>query len=181
MAVTKINDFNIGSYSADTVFVLDTNVLYYVHSGYYLPNDTKSILYSNVILTILTSGYAVKVSALSVQELLYGVENKEYLLYCQRNGLNSARYTKKQYRSDQTQRACVKHKLTTILSELSPYRLDDGSMQVSVLQQFVNSLSSHKMDPVDYMLTQCYDPAKTVFISDDKDFQTLTSIQVLTA
>lgn len=182
MAVTKISSFNISAYPQDTVFVLDTNVLYYVHSGYYLPNSNKSVDYSNVIQIILTHGYSIKVSALSIQELLYGVENKEYQLYCQNHGKNQGSYTKKHFRRDQTQRLAVKRKLETILSELAmSYELEDGVLHFPMLEQFIDTFGTHEMDPVDYVLAHNYDAAKTVFVSGDKDFQSLTSIQVLTA
>lgn len=181
MSVTRISSFDITAYPQDTVFVLDTNVLYYVHSGYYLPNSNESIDYSNVIQIILSHGYSIKVSALSIQELLYGVENKEYQLYCQSNGKNQKSYTKKHFRQDQAQRLAVKRKLKTILSELAMYKLEDGVLLFSVLEQFTDTFEAHEMDPMDYTLAHNYDAAKTVFVSADKDFQSLTSIQVLTS
>lgn len=41
MAITKVSDFSISDFPADTTFLLDTNVLYFVHSGYYMPTNPK--------------------------------------------------------------------------------------------------------------------------------------------
>lgn len=181
MPVTRINSFNIGTYPKDTVFVLDTNVLYYVHSGYVMPTAAKSLLYSNVIQTILNNGYSIEVSALNIQELLHLIEKKEYELYCSANSKSPRTYTKKIYRQDATQRSLLKSKLHTILSELSLYKLEDGEIAVDILNQFSNEFNLHTMDPIDYVLIKGYDSSRTVFISDDKDFQSNSAICVVTA
>ena len=49
MAITKVSDFSISDFPADTTFLLDTNVLYFVHSGYYMPTNPKSQIYSKNI------------------------------------------------------------------------------------------------------------------------------------
>ena len=179
MSVTKINRFNINIYPQDTIFVLDTNILYYVHSGYVMSTDTKSKSYSNVIQTILSNGYSIEISALNIQELLHIIEKKEYELYCTVNSKNKAIYTKKIYRQDSSQRNLLKAKLKTILSELSLYELKDGEINVSELDKFVKDFNVHTMDPIDYVLINRYDSQKTVFVSDDKDFQSIPSISVL--
>ena len=181
MPVTKICNFNVNTYPKDTIFVLDTNVLYFVHSGYVMPTNAKSLSYSNVIQAILSNGYSVVVSALTIQELLHLVEKKEHELYCSVNSLSTQTYTKKAYRQNATQRSLLKSKLITILSELSPYTLEDGEIAVNVLNQFSREFDLHTMDPIDYVLVKGYDSAKTVFISDDRDFQSNPSIRVLTA
>lgn len=52
MAITKVSDFSISDFPADTTFLLDTNVLYFVHSGYYMPTNPKSQIYSKNIVFI---------------------------------------------------------------------------------------------------------------------------------
>ena len=52
MAITKVSDFSISDFPADTTFLLDTNVLYFVHSGYYMPTNPKSQIYSKNIVCI---------------------------------------------------------------------------------------------------------------------------------
>ena len=37
MGIVRATDFDLSKYSEETIFVLDTNILYFVHSGYYLP------------------------------------------------------------------------------------------------------------------------------------------------
>lgn len=179
MAVTHFASFDLRKVSKNTVFVLDTNVLYYVHSGYYLPTSLESIGYSNIIQQLLNGGYKISVSSLSVQELLFGIETKEYQIYRTQHK-DPQKYTKKMYRSDITQRAEVQRKLTTVLSELSVYYIDDGAICSNYLDDFVNEFSVHKMDPIDYILTKNYDSQNTIFVSGDRDFASIPSINVLT-
>ena len=78
MGIVRATDFDLSKYSEETTFILDTNILYFVHSGYYLPTDPKCICYSNLIQNIMSNGRTIVVSALNVQELLFGIEGKEY-------------------------------------------------------------------------------------------------------
>lgn len=181
MSMTKISDFDISTISKDTVFVLDTNILYYVHSGYALPNSVECQSYSNLIQNIMSNGYTIKISALSIQELLFSIENKEYQLYWKTNGINPKKYTKKDYRKDPIHRKSVKAKFKTVLMELDVYDHEDSVVNLSTIRCYADTLESHCMDPVDYILSDNFDRLKTIFISNDSDFQSLSTIQVLTA
>lgn len=181
MSITKIKNFNISKISKDTVFVLDTNILYYVHSGYSLPNSPECSSYSNLIQDIMANGYTIIVSALSIQELLFSIENKEYQLYWKTNHINPQQYTKKDYRKDPVHRNNVKAKFKTVLMELAIYKQEDSLVNLSTINCYVNTLENHCMDPVDYILSDNFDSSKTIFISNDNDFQSLQNIQVLTA
>ena len=181
MSTIHFNNFNIKDVPVDTVFVLDTNVLYYVHSGYSPKNPKDGNAYSNIIQEIMNNGFKIHVSALSVQELLFCIENKEYKNYCDLNPSESKNYSKKQYRKNKSERTRVKQALNTVLSELSIYTMDDGQIMYKSVDEFVNTYETHKMDPMDYLLTLNYDFKKTIFISADKDFRSLNSIKVLTA
>ena len=51
-----------------------------------------------------------------------------------------------------------------------------------MMQGFVNNLTAHHYDPIDYVLVENYRQNKNiVFISDDKDFQTDGTIDLITA
>ena len=104
MGVVRASDFQLSQYPEDTTFVLDTNILYFVHSGYYHPTDPKSIVYSNLIQQIVSGGGRIVVSALNLQELFYGIETKEYYIYLNANGLRPNAFTKKDFRKDPVQR-----------------------------------------------------------------------------
>ena len=180
MSVTKANLFDVNNYSKDVVFVLDTNVLYFVHCGFYSSNAKKAHAYSNVIQKIAKNGNEIRVSSLSVQELLHIIEKKEFEIYCQNNS-TPPNFNIKKYRQDATQRKIVMKKLKVVLSELSLfYKFDDSVIAMSTLDNHVYNFEHHRMDPVDYVLTSLYPSANTVFVSDDKDFQSVPSIQVVT-
>ena len=65
--------------------------------------------------------------------------------------------------------------------ELNVYKQEDASIDLSMISCYVDALESHCMDPVDYFLSDNFDNSKTIYISNDTDFQTLSKIQVLTA
>ncbi len=178
--MTVKNNYNIdfSNISEDTIFVIDTNVLYFVHSGYTLQNSPKCQFYSNLIQRIMDEGFIIKISSLTVQELLYCIENKEYEMYRQANGLSKRNYSKKDYRKDVVNRNNVKSRFKTILMELSIYQIENAFINLSSLERFVDTLQNQHMDPVDFLLSENFDQTKTIFVSDDRDFSTLANISV---
>lgn len=184
MAIMRAKDFDLAKFSEEAKFVIDTNILYFVHSGYYLPTDRKSAIYSNLLQKILRGDREVIVSALSLQELLFGVENKEYQLYLAANGIMDKRtYTKKDFRRNQKERSNLKNKLQTILSEVTAaYKLIDGEVDGVQIVHFVDDFLLYKYDPIDYVLVDNFlAQYKTVFISDDTDFQYDNRVDIITA
>lgn len=111
---------------------------------------------------------------------MFCIENKEYEIYCNKNGKPSS-YTKKAFRCDNVQKSAVKVKLKTVLAELVQYTVEDGSVRSDTINEFVDNYELHKMDPIDYILVNNYDLNKTIFVSADRDFKSMTAIKVLTA
>ena len=180
MAITKADDLDLKSFPDETVFILDTNILYFVHSGYYLPTDSKSVIYSNLLQKLIDDNRDVVVSALSVQELLHLIERKSYEMYKKNTGFKGS---KKDYRSIPEERESLQRKMQTVLTELSTaYKLIDGEIREHQMSQFIEELLTHHYDPIDYALvdgsTSC---GKVVFISDDVDFQFDSKIDLVTA
>lgn len=180
MSVISFNSFNASSYDENTVFVLDTNVLYFVHSGYYLPTNRKCIVYSNIIQQLIMSKFSICVSTLSLQELFYGIENKEYKLYCSANSIDTAHFTKKQFRNIPTEREKVKNKIEQVMSEISVYQLQDGLINSEHIDDFISSYELHKMDPIDFAIVKNNNIEDCVFVTDDQDFSSLSEINILT-
>ncbi len=183
MPITKVSDFSLADFPADTTFLLDTNVLYFVHSGYYMPTNSKLQIYSNLLQQLLTNGRKVALSTLNVQELLYGIENKEYELYLERTQQSRYACTKKDYRRNVAERAKLFNKMQAMLTELlSTYECDDAVVERAQIEGFANNLTTHHYDPIDYVLVENYrQEDNVVFISDDKDFQTDGTINLITA
>ena len=75
MSIITSDKFDISTLSKDTQYVVDTNVLYFIHSGYKVSKH-KSTTYSNIVSTILNQGCKLIISTLSVQELLHIIEKK---------------------------------------------------------------------------------------------------------
>lgn len=182
MSVIKINSFDISNYKDTDVFFLDTNILYYIHSGYYSQTTTEYIEYSNLVQQIIMNHNKVYITSLNVQELLNGIENKEYQIYLSNHGLNKRTFTKKDYRNDFSLRAHVKAKLYVVLSEIkSIYSIVDCAITLVHCEQFVNGYESHHYDPIDYFFVQnsCNYNSVT-YISADKDFLYDQTIDVIT-
>lgn len=182
MSVTKISNLDISKLDKDIKFVLDTNIIYFVHSGYYNASNQKSKAYSNFIQNLLQQHKTVVVSSLSLQELLFGIENKEYLLYLDRNGIKKEKYSKKDFRKDAGERKRIQRKINTIWNEINnTYTLLDSEITNLHIQQFINLFDSHRYDPIDYILTQNYLPKDYVIITDDADFQVDPNVNIITA
>lgn len=183
MGIVRAADFDLSKYSEDTVFVLDTNILYFVHSGYYLPTDAKCICYSNLIQDIISNGRKVTVSALNLQELLFGIENKEYFRFLNSKGISRSSFSKKDYRKDLSERQSLKTKLKTVITEITnSYALMDGQISGEQVKSFADNLESHRYDPIDYILVDTMlVEGNVVFISDDTDFQFDSRIDLITA
>lgn len=180
MSVINFNSFNASSYDENTIFVLDTNILYFVHSGYYLPTNQKCRVYSNIIQQLMMSKFSICVSTLSLQELFYGIENKEYKIYCRANRLDTATFSKKQFRKIPTERAKVKNKIVQVMNEISVYQLQDGFIKSEHIDEFVSSYELHKMDPIDFAIVKNNNIEDCVFVTDDQDFSSLVDINILT-
>lgn len=183
MGIVRVADFDLSKYPEETTFVLDTNILYFVHSGYYLPTDPKCICYSNLIQSIINDGGKIVVSSLNLQELLFGIENKEYYRYLGANGLNKKAFTKKDYRKNYAERQALKTKIKTIIAEITNvYSLNDGVISGDQVKRYADTLEVHHYDPIDYVLVDnMLAQGEVVFISDDTDFQFDNRIELITA
>lgn len=183
MGIVRSTDFDISKYSEETLFILDTNILYFVHSGYYLPTDPKCICYSNLIQNIISNGRTIVVSALNLQELLFGIEGKEYKRYLSANGISKNSYSKKDYRKNTVERQNLKMKLKTVIAEISnAYTLLDGQIYGGQVKDYADQLEMHHYDPIDYILVDnMLEQRNVVFISDDTDFQFDNRIELITA
>ncbi|MBP3435834.1 MAG: hypothetical protein J6K62_05875 [Clostridia bacterium] len=183
MSVVRVADFDLSKYSSETVFVLDTNILYFVHSGYYLPTDPKCICYSNLVQQIISDDRKIMVSALTIQELLFGIEGKEYSRYIDANGISKKSYSKKDYRKNTAERQSLRTKMQTVFAEIAnTYTLVDGQITSGQIKNFTDQFDAHHYDPIDYVLVDdMLSKGTVVFVSDDTDFQYDTRIDLVTA
>ncbi len=169
MPVYRICNYDRIKLPKNSVFVLDTNVLYFIHAGYLITNG-KDRIYSNFIQKIIASGGTICVSSLSAQELLHIIEKKEWELYRDSEKKSDADIPFKQYRSISEERSKVQSKMQTVLNELASYQIDDGQIQFSMISSYINHADVHQLDPMDYFLIQNYSGENVFFITDDTDF-----------
>ena len=123
-------------------------------------------------------------------ELFYGIENKEYLLYCNRNNLNRKKsdgttenpFSKKDFRANITLRKIVQKKLQSILAELKAvYNLSNCTITKEQVEDFLSQYDNHRYDPIDYFVVNNMRIDSHInFITDDSDFTYDANINVFT-
>lgn len=186
MAIHKINSVDIPNLDKSKNFVVDTNILYFIHSGYYAPlsNSIKNKYteYSSFIAKLITNGNTLYTTTANIQELFHCIENKEYLIYCNINSLNKKTFTKKDFRSISTERSKVRNKLKIVLTEIiSAYGFVDVHIQTSCVEKFVNEYTQHRYNPIDYIIVNdSIGKQQLSFISDDSDFTYDSRVDVYT-
>lgn len=174
----------------DTRFLLDTNVLYFIHAGYLVSstssNAVKCAQYSSFVGSLLASGFCLYTTAANIQELLHLIEKKEYELYCRNHSRTTYPgpnfYSRKDYRNNSAERARLAHKLTVVLAQIeNAYIIFDVTLQEKEIGSFVGTFPTHRYDPIDYIVVEDNIAAgRFNFITDDKDFQSDARIQVWT-
>lgn len=181
MSVNRINSFNLSTVDKTVSFILDTNILYFVHSGYYSSTYSKNIAYSNLLQQIMRKGNALFVTSLNLQELIFGIENKEYELHLNTIGKDRKVFTKKDFRKDATLRASVHSKVKVILVEIkAAYELRDIDVSMKRVESFVGDYLKYLYDPMDYLVVDATNEKDIIYITDDTDFQSDSRIEVLT-
>lgn len=190
MSVQKIDTAYVGGSTKAQTFVVDTNVLYFIHSGYYSTENTKNIAYSNFVQKLIANGNKLTISVANIQELFYGIENKEYQIYCNKNNQNKKKadgttenpFTKKDFRANIILRKLVQKKLQSILVELKEtYNLSNCTITKEQVEDFLSQYDNHRYDPIDFFVVNNMVIDSFInFITDDSDFTYDANINVFT-
>lgn len=189
MPVFDISRLDINSISKEESFVLDTNILVFLHSGFYTNKNNKYIsTYSNFISKLLLQGNRLYVTTVAVQEFIHIFERKHYKLYLSVKGLSDDRNNQrflslKKYRKLKDERSSVQKSLSQALYEiLAQYDFLECSIILSDIKIMLQNYTRHSYDPMDYfVVAESTRKGITNFISDDSDFQYDTSINVYCA
>lgn len=188
MPAFDITTLDINSIPLNASFVLDTNILYFLHSGFYTSSSRNALqiaAYSGFISGLLTRGNKIYVPTLSLQEFLYGFERKSYKLYVSANGysLNPCDpqfFSFKQYRALLPERNAVKLNMDRALYEVvALYNFRECYVRLNDIDEMVQKFERHRYDPMDYLtVAECMKYDLENYISDDSDFRHDTSINV---
>ena len=71
MSITDISTLDINSISPDASFVLDANILFFLHSGFYTsssPNASQISAYSRFIADLLKRGNQLYITTIALQD-----------------------------------------------------------------------------------------------------------------
>lgn len=181
MSVKRIGSFNLGAIDSTVSFILDTNILYFVHSGYYSRDFNKFKVYSNLLQQIMSKGNTLIVTSLNLQEFIFGIENKEYELHLSAMGKTKKNFTKKKFRKDAVLRANVQTKVKTALTEIKAiYEFRDVDISIASIDGFVSDYLKYRYDPMDYLVVEATNKENIIYITDDTDFYSDSRIEVLT-
>jgi predicted nucleic acid-binding protein len=188
MGAIEISKVDINAVGSTEAFVLDTNVLYFIHHAFYMTggqNQIKNVIYSDFVSKLLSRGNRLYVSAGNLQELMHLLEKKAYELYLSVNGYSpdyrkSNYFSIKEYRRSPTERAAVKNQLNVAFHQvISSYGVFDCPILHDDIKAMINDYDKHRYDPMDYVtVTTCKRKRLLNFISDDSDFRHDSSINV---
>ena len=59
MPIQNIHNIDLSKIDSQAVFFLDTNILYFIHSGYYAPTKTECVIYSSFVQHLLTKNMCI--------------------------------------------------------------------------------------------------------------------------
>ena len=173
------------SINSSRSYFLDTNVLYwYVYPRY---NTVKThtqhqaMPYYDFVDKLVSDGNPLYTSIYNITELLHVVEKNEYDIY--QTTHPDLPLTIKDYRKIDAERGNLKRILTTTMSNIKNIcTILDFNFTQTILDEFLNSLDSHRCDTFDYaILRNCIAEKQLNVISDDSDFATMELINLYTA
>lgn len=183
MGCCSISSITLNQIDPCLDFLVDTNVLFFVHSGNFTAKQNpKATLYSNFISDLLKNKNQLVTTTAFIQELFHCIENEEYKLYCKKNKLKTGSFGKKKFRALPHERSKLQKKLNTSFIEIKNfYDIIDSHLHQLDLDSYVSNYTNHLYDPIDYLTIskQCsFSVAPVNIITDDKDFQNDPSINV---
>lgn len=184
MAVFQIPQIDVHNISSDNIFAIDTNILYFLHSGYsFQPGSNiynKFIIYSNFVGDLLLRGNTLCVSVANMQELCHVIEKKEFERYRNTHHYSPSNFSLKQFRSISSERTRVKSKLQLIYNQITQtYIVYSIRLSETKLQDFLSTYDSFRYDPIDYLFAEnCLDEGVDSIITDDHDFQKDTRLNI---
>ena len=155
--------------------------MYFVYSGYYPTNDNKYRQYSRHLQDSKNNDNDMLVTSLNLQELIFGIENKEYELYLIREGKERSTFTKKDFRKNIDFRQTVKSKINDVLLQIKEmHKLCSVEVKIGDLENFVRDYTKYLYDSMDYFTVVATKKKGIIYITDDRDFQSDNDIEILT-
>lgn len=171
----------LSSIPKDKTLFLDTNVILLIYGGYSLsPLDRrKASVFSSFLGKAKKNGCLLATTVANVQEVFHIIEKTEYEIA---NTTDPSKYRNlKVFRKDSKQRVSVKNKVNSLYSIIKMnLRIDDTVLLNTILEQFALSYDSHSYDPIDYFVVENQLAKSSFFVTDDKDYQADSRIDLFT-
>ena len=188
MPAHEISGVDVNAIPVSEGFVIDANILFFLHSGFYTSASGKARQISedsSFISKLLLRGNRLVVPTTVLQEFLHGFERKSYRLYLSANGLSADRrsgsfFSLKQYRAIASERSALQVNIDRALYEVvAQYDYTECRLRLNDIDGMVGSLSGHRDAARDFLtVAECKREGLLNYISDDSDFLQDTSIHV---
>ena len=178
--IIDIQHFDESKVSSAETFLVDTNILLYLHRP---QTDKKEIAgkYSTFVNGLRRIGCTLVVSSLHLQEALNVIDRtcwKRYRDSLKKSGSNK-KIDRKLFRTMPEERTKVKSEQRTFLRQVVQfYEIKPESVSPDELIHYSDSLDKHYYDPVDFIIALHY--YTFGIITDDQDFTHDTGIDTYT-
>ena len=170
------------SLCSDDAFVIDTNVLMYIHRPQV---EERNIIiagaYSRFIDALRRRECKLVVSSLNLQEALNAIDSSCWKRY--KEGLSDGHpdkeISRKDYRASVAERRKVKAEQGDFLLQIRQfYSIQPECISPGEVMFYYDTLDKHNYDPIDYIISLHY--STYGIITDDKDFTRDNDIAVYT-
>lgn len=171
----------------DEVFAVDTNALIWTHyskasSPHINKHPYQVIEYPNFISKLMSNGNKIVTTTLNITELCNVTEHNEYRIYKAINKKSSLSF--KDFRKIQTERINYKNEIDTIIMEIKAAydnQIEIINVSAEIIENYRKELCQNSCDVFDFIAIEHLKKLGIHnYITDDKDFATVSDINLYT-
>ena len=166
--VIDIQTFDVSSLSDENIFIVDANVLLYIHCPKVVMCDPNvASEYSKFIGQLMKKNCSIWVSSVNLQETLNVIERMCWKRY---NKSQKIKVKRKKFRAIIAERQKVKKEQTDFLNQIKQiYDIKTDSISQNELTSYTDNLEKHRYDPIDYIISNHYGKSAGI-VTNDADF-----------
>lgn len=171
----------------DEVFAVDTNALIWTHyskasSPHINKHPYQVIEYPNFISKLMSNGNKIVTTTLNITELCNVTEHNEYRIYKAINKISSLSF--KDFRKIQTERMHYKNEIDTMIMEIKAAydnQIEIINVSDEIIENYKKELCQNNCDVFDFIAIEHLKKLGIHnYITDDKDFTTVSDINLYT-
>lgn len=171
----------------DEVFAVDTNALIWTHyskasSPHINKHPYQVIEYPNFISKLMSNGNKIVTTTLNITELCNVTERNEYRIYKAISKKSSLSF--KDFRKIQTERINYKNEIDTMIMEIKAAydnQIEIINVSAEIIENYRKELCQNSCDVFDFIAIEHLKKLGIHnYITDDKDFATVSDINLYT-